>query len=244
APLEDDALVDLQARGGDVPLDPPGLQDLDRPLRPDVPDHRALDDDLADVDLGLHPGALAHDQNVVGEHLTPPGDVDPDGALEGELALELAPAAEERVDLPDHRLAPRWLRHCKMPPLLVVFDAPGYHRRRSWSRPGRVVACDPVTPPVYIVSGLPRSGTSMMMRMLAAGGLPVLTDEVREADSDNPRGYFELEAVKGSAKDASWVRQAPGKAVKVISYLLRSLPADLEYRVVFMRRSLDQVVRS
>lgn len=131
-----------------------------------------------------------------------------------------------------------------MPPLLVVFDAPGYHRRRSWSRPGRVVACDPVTPPVYIVSGLPRSGTSMMMRMLAAGGLPVLTDEVREADSDNPRGYFELEAVKGSAKDASWVRQAPGKAVKVISYLLRSLPADLEYRVVFMRRSLDQVVRS
>ncbi|HLU68872.1 MAG TPA: sulfotransferase [Kofleriaceae bacterium] len=101
-----------------------------------------------------------------------------------------------------------------------------------------------MTPPVYIVSGLPRSGTSMMMRMLAAGGLPVLTDEVREADSDNPRGYFELEAVKGSAKDASWVRQAPGKAVKVISYLLRSLPADLEYRVVFMRRSLDQVVRS
>jgi hypothetical protein len=101
-----------------------------------------------------------------------------------------------------------------------------------------------VVEPVYIVSGLPRSGTSMMMRMLAAGGLPVLADERREADSDNPRGYFELEAVKGSAADASWVQQAPGKAVKVISYLLRSLPPALDYRVVFMRRALDQVVRS
>ena len=101
-----------------------------------------------------------------------------------------------------------------------------------------------MVPPVYIVSGLPRSGTSMMMRMLVAGGLPALADEVREADSDNPRGYFELEAVKGSARDASWVTDAPGKAVKVISYLLQSLPEDLEYRVIFMRRGLDQVVRS
>ena len=99
-------------------------------------------------------------------------------------------------------------------------------------------------PVVYVVSGLPRSGTSMMMRMLDAGGLPVLADGQREADSDNPRGYFELEAVKGSAKDASWAREAPGKAVKVISYLLKSLPGDLEYRVIFMRRELDQVVRS
>ncbi len=98
--------------------------------------------------------------------------------------------------------------------------------------------------PVYVVSGLPRSGTSMIMRMLAAGGLPVLDDGRREADPDNPRGYFELEAVKGSERDASWVRTAPGKTVKVISYLLRHLPADLEYKVVFMRRDLDQVVRS
>lgn len=98
--------------------------------------------------------------------------------------------------------------------------------------------------PVYVVSGLPRSGTSMVMRMLAAGGLPVLEDGRREADADNPRGYFELEAAKGSERDASWVRAAPGKVVKVISYLLRHLPADLEYRVVFLRRDLDQVVRS
>lgn len=97
---------------------------------------------------------------------------------------------------------------------------------------------------IYVVSGLPRSGTSMMMRMLAAGGLPVLEDGRRPADPDNLRGYFELEAVKGSAADASWARTAPGRAVKVISYLLATLPADLEYRIVFVRRPIDQVVRS
>jgi hypothetical protein len=80
--------------------------------------------------------------------------------------------------------------------------------------------------------------------MLAAGGLPVLADDRRLADEDNPRGYFELEAVKGSARDATWARGAAGRAVKVISYLLPHLPTELEYRVVFMRRGLDQVVRS
>ena len=97
---------------------------------------------------------------------------------------------------------------------------------------------------VVVVSGLPRSGTSMMMRMLAAGGMPVLEDGRREADVDNPRGYFELEAVKSLAKDASWVSSARGRAIKVISSLLRHLPAELEYRVLFMRRELDEVVRS
>src|SRR5262245_33652253 len=95
---------------------------------------------------------------------------------------------------------------------------------------------------VYVVSGLPRSGTSMMMGMLVAGGLPVLADGRRVSDVDNPRGYFELEAVKGSEKDTAWVADAGGKVVKVISYLLRALPDDRDYRVVFMRRSLDQVV--
>lgn len=84
----------------------------------------------------------------------------------------------------------------------------------------------------------------MMMRMLAEGGAAILADDQRAADSDNPRGYFELEAVKGTARDASWVREAPGKLVKVISALLPHLPATATYRVVFMRRSLDHVVRS
>lgn len=98
--------------------------------------------------------------------------------------------------------------------------------------------------PVYVVSGLPRSGTSMMMRMLAAGGASLLVDDRRAADADNPRGYFELEAVKATARDASWVAGAGGRCVKVISSLLPHLPADRAYRVIFMRRSLDHVVRS
>jgi hypothetical protein len=84
----------------------------------------------------------------------------------------------------------------------------------------------------------------MMMRMLADGGGEILTDSRRTADSDNPRGYYELEAVKGTAADSSWTAQAPGRIVKVISWLLPHLPSSLEYRVLFMHRDLDQVVRS
>lgn len=98
--------------------------------------------------------------------------------------------------------------------------------------------------PVVVVSGLPRSGTSMMMRMLAAGGVPLLVDGQRAPDPDNPRGYFELEAVKATARDHSWVAEASGRCVKVISSLLPHLPEDRTYRVIFMRRALDQVVRS
>lgn len=98
--------------------------------------------------------------------------------------------------------------------------------------------------PVYLVSGVPRSGTSMMMRMLAEGGAGILVDGKRAADLDNPRGYFELEAVKGTARDQAWSAEAPGRVVKVISSLLPHLPDTLSYRVLFMHRSLDQVVRS
>jgi hypothetical protein len=99
---------------------------------------------------------------------------------------------------------------------------------------------------VVVVSGLPRSGTSMVMGMLEAGGLPVLTDRVREADEDNPGGYFELEKVKdlGESGDKSWLRDARGKAVKVISHLLKELPGDNYYRIIFARRDLEEVVAS
>jgi hypothetical protein len=101
---------------------------------------------------------------------------------------------------------------------------------------------------VYIVSGLPRSGTSMMMQMLHRGGLPVLTDAVRSADEDNPRGYFELERVKQTKGDPSWLADADGKVVKLISRLLLDLPDPdperVRYKVVFMRRDLDEVLRS
>lgn len=101
---------------------------------------------------------------------------------------------------------------------------------------------------VYIVSGLPRSGTSMMMQMLHRGGLPVLTDHVRTADEDNPRGYYELERVKQTKDDPAWVREARGKVVKLISRLLFDLPEGgsqgVRYKIVFMRRDLDEVLRS
>ena len=99
---------------------------------------------------------------------------------------------------------------------------------------------------VVLVSGLPRSGTSMMMKMLEAGGLPIMTDGVRAADEDNPRGYFEVERVKDLEKEAdkSWIREGRGKALKVISFLLKELPEDCAYRVVFMRRDLGEVVTS
>jgi hypothetical protein len=99
---------------------------------------------------------------------------------------------------------------------------------------------------IVVVSGLPRSGTSMMMRMLAAAGVPPLTDGLRTADEDNPNGYFELEAVKRTKADASWVAGAHGKAVKMVHLLLGDLPpaAGWLYRVIVMRRDLDEVVAS
>ena len=95
-----------------------------------------------------------------------------------------------------------------------------------------------------IVSGLPRSGTSMMMRMLELGGLPVLTDEQRGADDDNPNGYYEFEAVKQTADDPSWLDGSEGSAVKMVYRLLYDLPSDRQYRVLFMRRNLDEVLAS
>ncbi len=95
-----------------------------------------------------------------------------------------------------------------------------------------------------IVSGLPRSGTSMMMRMIDAGGIPALTDNIRVADDDNPRGYFEFEPVKKTKEDASWLGRAGGKVVKMVYRLLYDLPADRDYRVVFMRRHLREVIKS
>ncbi len=95
-----------------------------------------------------------------------------------------------------------------------------------------------------MVSGLPRSGTSMMMQMIVAGGVPALTDEKRPCDEDNPRGYFEFEPAKRTRDDASWLQHAPGRVVKLVHLLLLSLPAGYTYRVVMMRRDLEEVLRS
>lgn len=97
---------------------------------------------------------------------------------------------------------------------------------------------------ITVVSGLPRSGTSLMMQMLAAGGMPVLTDGVRRPDEDNPRGYFEYEPVKHTWADASWVPAAVGRAVKVVHLLLPSLPPGFRYRVLLLDRDLAEVTAS
>ena len=98
---------------------------------------------------------------------------------------------------------------------------------------------------ITVVSGLPRSGTSMMMKMLEAGGIPPVTDELRAADEDNPKGYYEFERVKQMDQgDTGWVVDARGKVIKVISALLKHLPPGEQYRVVFVRRNMPEILAS
>jgi hypothetical protein len=103
-----------------------------------------------------------------------------------------------------------------------------------------------VNEPAYvtIVAGVPRSGTSLMMQMLARGGIEPLTDGRRAADEDNPRGYYEYDPAKRTRADASWVDRAAGRAVKLAHLLVEHLPPAHEYRVVLMRRDLGEVVAS
>jgi sulfotransferase family protein len=102
----------------------------------------------------------------------------------------------------------------------------------------------PLDSEIIVVSGLPRSGTSLMMQMLDRGGIPALTDEQRTPDPDNPRGYYEFEPVKGTKRDSSWLLAARGKVVKLVSALLYDLPPTERYRVIFMQRDLGEVLRS
>jgi hypothetical protein len=98
---------------------------------------------------------------------------------------------------------------------------------------------------IAVVSGLPRSGTSMMMKMLEAGGTPPMTDKIRAADDDNPKGYYEFERVKQMDKgDTAWVPEARGKVVKVISALLKYLPSSEQYRIIFVRRNMSEILAS
>jgi predicted AlkP superfamily phosphohydrolase/phosphomutase/tetratricopeptide (TPR) repeat protein len=97
---------------------------------------------------------------------------------------------------------------------------------------------------IVVVSGLPRSGTSMMMQMIEAGGIEVLTDGQRTADSNNPKGYYEDERIKKLAQDNSWVGDGQGKCMKVIAQLLKQLPKKYNYKVVFMKRDMGEVLRS
>jgi hypothetical protein len=98
---------------------------------------------------------------------------------------------------------------------------------------------------VVVVSGLPRSGTSMLMSMLDAGGIPPITDHIRAADEDNPKGYYEFERVKALDKgDTAWVPDAQGKSVKVISALLKYLPPEYQYKIIYVRRNMQEILAS
>jgi hypothetical protein len=109
----------------------------------------------------------------------------------------------------------------------------------------RIGKSNPSNQPIIIVSGLPRSGTSMMMGMLAEGGLPILTDEFRRPDDDNPNGYFELEVVRQVKEgNVAWLNDANGKVVKVISALLEYLPKEYQYKIIFMERDSKETLAS
>ncbi len=97
---------------------------------------------------------------------------------------------------------------------------------------------------ITVVSGLPRSGTSLMMNMLVAGGMDALTDNIRKADEDNTQGYYELEIVKKIENDISFLEEAVGKAIKIISALLKYLPKKYKYKIIFLKRELDEVLAS
>lgn len=97
---------------------------------------------------------------------------------------------------------------------------------------------------ITVVSGLPRAGTSLMMQLLAAAGLPIAVDGARPADADNPRGYFELEAVRRIDRDATFLDGCRGRAVKIVAPLIRALPSRYTYRVVFVERDLREILAS
>jgi len=97
---------------------------------------------------------------------------------------------------------------------------------------------------ITIVLGFPRSGTSMVMRMLEAGGKKVVTDNIKKADEDNPKGYYEFERVKKIKEDSSWLEDTKGKVFKMVSMLLYELPKDQNYRVIFMKRNMDEMISS
>jgi hypothetical protein len=98
---------------------------------------------------------------------------------------------------------------------------------------------------IIVVSGLPRSGTSMMMKMLEAGGQPIMTDNLREADTNNPNGYYEFERVKELPNgDSGWLPEAGGKVVKIVTGLIMELPSEYKYKVIFMQRAMKEVLSS
>jgi predicted AlkP superfamily phosphohydrolase/phosphomutase/tetratricopeptide (TPR) repeat protein len=155
------------------------------------------------------------------------------------LETRLGDAASAR----EHRLLARRMRArtAKLPPPAPVAETVESAHAVSASREEEM---PPLDESLIVVTGLPRSGTSMLMQMLAAGGMTILSDGLREADEDNPRGYLEYAPVKNLRKDSQWLVEARGKAVKIVAPLLAALPPDLACRVILCERDLDEVLDS
>jgi predicted AlkP superfamily phosphohydrolase/phosphomutase/tetratricopeptide (TPR) repeat protein len=170
-----------------------------------------------------------------------------------EAHVRLAAVLEKRLGDPDaareHRLLAQKMRRRKSPRQAPISAAELVEK----AIPAPVVAIDaqaeiapiaPLNESLVVVTGLPRSGTSMFMQMLAAGGMNILTDGLREPDEDNPRGYLEFEPVKNLLKDSKWLMEGRGKVVKIVAPLLSALPAGLPCRIIFTERDLDEVLDS
>lgn len=97
---------------------------------------------------------------------------------------------------------------------------------------------------ITLITGIPRSGTSLMMQLFKAANASIATDSIREEDENNPKGYYELEAVKGIVKNNTFLKEYDGKAIKIVAPLVTFIDLSLEYRVVFILRDLDEVVQS
>lgn len=142
-----------------------------------------------------------------------------------QVCLKLAPA----FNVARKRIVHIYEDHLHLPEKALAFQAEFYQSLQGT---------------ITVVSGLPRSGTSMLMQMLDAGGMPIFTDKVRNADESNPKGYYEHEAVKSLQSNKRFLEQATDKAVKVIAHLLPHLPMRYRYRVLFIERDLHEIIRS
>ena len=187
---------------------------------------------LADVYRRLQDDVLA------AEHREAAGELAEQNRLEQENATPLVFREKTSAELEEH--LPSIIDYRSNPDFDVALNQP------KPSEPTLATAtAQPAKPAeVILVSGLPRSGTSMMMQMLAAGGLPIFTDGNRSADDNNPKGYFESDLVKGLAKRNTWVHDCDGQVVKVVAPLVQFLPQGIHYKVIYMRRPMAEVLRS
>ena len=167
-----------------------------------------------------------------------------------EAHVRLAALLEKHLGDPEsareHRRLARRMRvpGATRPSLTERIESPDAVPPLAPPLPARMTEMPPLEESLIVVTGLPRSGTSMLMQMLAAGGMDVLSDGVRVADEDNPRGYLEFEPVKNLLKDSQWLFEGRGKVIKILVPVLAALPPDLDCRVILIERDLGEVLDS